>query len=145
MPKQRTPVLDRLIAKIEIDYKGCWIFTGTTLLSGYGQIRQDDKTSSLNYTHRVMWEQLVGPIPDGMWIDHLCRVRACCNPDHLEVSTPSVNGKRGALGRHGRCKHGHEMTEANTYACIYPSGHVHTDCRQCKKARNAARKRGTKI
>jgi len=60
---------------------GCWVWTGALADTGYGIFNLRAK---LNNTHRVAYEWLVGPIPDGMHLDHLCRVRACCNPAHLE-------------------------------------------------------------
>lgn len=70
--------------------------------------------------HRVVYEQVVGPIPDGLVLDHLCRVRCCCNPDHLEPVTHIENIMRGAgtgaanaVKTH--CKNGHEFTVENTY------------------------------
>ncbi|TDD77726.1 HNH endonuclease [Actinomadura rubrisoli] len=70
--------------------------------------------------HRFVYESLVGPIPEGLVLDHLCRVRACCNPAHLEPVTDRVNILRGASitaanARKTHCDHGHEFTSQNTY------------------------------
>ena len=74
---------------------GCWIWQrGLNPVSGYGQ------TSSGEYAHRMMYRKHEGEIPEGMQIDHLCRVKACINPDHLEVVTRSENARRGLTGRH---------------------------------------------
>lgn len=74
----------------------CWLWAGYKESQGYGQIfyREDGK-NKYHYAHRFMYEQLVGKIPEGLVIDHLCRVRHCINPDHLEVVTPRVNNDRG--------------------------------------------------
>jgi hypothetical protein len=56
--------------------------------------------------HRVSYEALIGPIPVGLQLDHLCRIRSCVNPDHLEPVSASVNAKRGLTGRHGNHKGG---------------------------------------
>lgn len=72
----------------------CVVFTGC-ILAGYGRFAR-------GYAHRFAYELHHGPIPDGLHIDHLCRVRACCNPDHLEVVTPSENSLRGAAFRKAR-------------------------------------------
>lgn len=85
-------VLDRLLTRIAVDPStGCWEWQGA-ISSGYGRIWADGK---LAYTHRVAHELLVGPIPPGFDIDHLCRNRSCCNPAHLEAVTRSTNLLRG--------------------------------------------------
>lgn len=70
----------------------CWLWTGTTMMNGYGEMRLD---GTRWYVHRLAYEALVGPIPEGLHIDHLCRVRNCVNPDHLEPVTPEENVRRG--------------------------------------------------
>jgi hypothetical protein len=97
--------------------QGCWLWTGRTLPTGYGQARFAGRHW---YSHRLSFELHKGPIPDGLHIDHLCRVRACCNPEHLDAVTCKVNVHRSpiapaalnALKTH--CGRGHEFTEANT-------------------------------
>jgi HNH endonuclease len=111
------PVEARFWAKVNKDGPGgCWIWTGT-LVRGYGQtsIRGRERI----YTHRLSWELHRGPIPDGLTIDHLCRVRACCNPDHLEPVTNAENLRRGAATRPRRtqCPQGHQVPEG-TRQCI---------------------------
>lgn len=95
------------------DLGPCWLWTGYKG-RGYGGIRIRGKDVR---THRFAYELLVGPIPDGLELDHLCRVRHCMNPDHLEpVTTRSENILRGyrARGLKNHCVHGHEYTEAST-------------------------------
>lgn len=119
-----TPVLQRLLARIEIDaVQGCWVFQGTTATNGYGTIgaAMPDGTRKTFLTHRVAYEGMVGRIPAGLELDHLCRNRACCNPDHLEPVTRSVNTLRGdspALARQRRlsrthCIRGHAFEGEN--------------------------------
>ena len=102
MPPKPRPVMERLMAKIEIDENGCWMWTGSTSGSkpGYGQIYVHGQPRPIA-THRVAYEELVGPIPEGLELDHLCYLpsgysnRLCCNPEHLELVTRSRNAFRG--------------------------------------------------
>jgi hypothetical protein len=76
------------------DANGCWIWVKSVNKKGYGQLKRGSATS---HAHRWYYEQAKGPIPAGLVIDHLCRVRACVNPDHLEPVTNQENIARGAL------------------------------------------------
>ncbi len=67
----------------------CWVWRRKLDSGGYGQ------DAANRMAHRIHYERLVGPIPEGMQLDHLCRVRACINPDHLEPVTLAVNCQRG--------------------------------------------------
>ncbi len=92
---------------------GCIIWTGHIDKDGYGKVGNVR-------AHRIAYENVCGPIPVGLTIDHLCRVRACVNPDHLEAVTRRENTIRGngpsALNaRKTACVNGHPFDEANTY------------------------------
>lgn len=77
-----------------VDDNGCWIWQrGLNSFSGYGMLGRQ-------WAHRVVYEREFGPIPEGLELDHLCRVRACVNPVHLEPVTKNENAKRGLTGRH---------------------------------------------
>lgn len=108
-----------------VDKSGdCWLWTGN-LVRGYGQIKVDNKPL---YTHRVAYELVVGPIPEGLTLDHLCRTTVCCNPAHLEPVTMEENLRRqGASKTH--CKRGHEFSPENTR--IGPHGK--RVCRTCHR------------
>ena len=73
----------------------CWLWTGALDKYGYGYVswRQSGKKRHF-IAHRLIYEELVGPIPDGLVIDHLCRVRHCVNPNHLEPVTQDENLRR---------------------------------------------------
>lgn len=107
----------------------CWMWTSFIDRDGYG--RTGD-----GMAHREAYTLFRGPIPDGMEIDHLCRVRACVNPDHLEVVTHAENVRRGAAAR-DTCKQGHPYTESTTR--YYRGARV---CRVCvREAQRRARLR----
>ena len=121
--------LDRFWAKVQ-KTGTCWLWTAALDTTGYGQFRIN---GILNRSHRVAYELVNGPIPEGMQLDHLCRVRHCVNPDHLEPVTHRVNSLRGTapnvlLHHAGHCKHGHPFTKTNTY--VRPNG-----TRLCKACR----------
>lgn len=95
----------------------CWISNRAKHSNGYTKIGLCGDTL---LTHRVAYEAFVGPIPDGQQIDHLCRQRACCNPEHLEAVTCRENLLRGdtltaAQAAMTHCKRGHPFDEGNTY------------------------------
>lgn len=124
---------ERFWAKVDKNGPGgCWLWTAGTS-KGYGQF--------LNGAHRVSYEMLVGPIPEGLHIDHLCRVRACVNPDHLEPVTRKENILRGVgapavNARKTHCSQGHPYNDENTYAYTYANGkESRRDCRACQRER----------
>ena len=102
----------------------CWLWTASLKPNGYSQFNYNGKNRS---GHRVAYELAVGPIPDGLTIDHLCRVRRCVNPCHLEVVTGRENQRRGFAAR-THCPSGHEFTVENT---LYSKPRGHRFCRTC--------------
>lgn len=78
---------------------GCWIWKGPVAPNGYGQMPSRANEYGERLAHRASYRFHVGPIPDGLEIDHLCRVRCCVNPAHLEAVTHSVNILRGIESR----------------------------------------------
>lgn len=89
---QRIPVIDRLLDRVDVDEDGCWLWQGCLNRQGYGQITLEFGKNAL--THRVAWEHFEGAVPSELELDHLCRVRACCNPGHLEPVTHAENVRR---------------------------------------------------
>jgi hypothetical protein len=131
---------------------GCWEWIGYRTKAGYSQL---SIRGQMVLTHRYVWSRMVGPIPDGMFLDHQCRNRACFNPDHLRVVTPRVNSIENVVGSFWQieaakthCPQGHPYDEANTYRRP-ATGARH--CRACDKARGsggrrqAARRRRTGV
>lgn len=89
-------IVDRIQAMVVVDENGCHVFTGARE-RGYGRIgRGGGRGSGADYTHRVMYIAAHGSIPDGLHIDHLCRNRSCCNPEHLEAVSQAENNRRAA-------------------------------------------------
>lgn len=118
---------------------GCWDWQGGTSL-GYGRVgcRNSLTLSGTDMVHRLTYELLRGPIPDGLHLDHLCRRPICCNPDHLEPVTPAENTARGLHGvLRTHCRAGHEATDENTYVRTSDNSR---HCRICR-AEDQARRR----
>jgi hypothetical protein len=91
----------------------CWEWGGYRNPKGYGIVGRTGRTMM---AHRVAYEATVGPIPEGMQIDHICRNRPCVNPSHLEVVTPGENTRRGwIVNRTPACPKGHIYTPETTY------------------------------
>lgn len=112
---------ERFHAKFKVNAEsGCWEWTAALTTKGYGMIGSGVPECRLLAAHRVAYEIYVGPIASGLQVDHLCRVRRCVNPDHLEPVSAQENVRRG-LGPAGinaaktHCPQGHEYTEENTY------------------------------
>ncbi|MEV0884729.1 HNH endonuclease signature motif containing protein [Streptomyces microflavus] len=120
----------------------CWTQTSSIAANGYGHFSIGMQTV---LSHRYAYEQLVGPIPDDLVLDHLCRNRACVRPEHLQPVTNRENLLRGDSfsaknAAKTACNNGHAYDEANTYT--RPDGT--RDCRACRRdavARYAERKR----
>lgn len=115
---------------------GCWLWDAAVDGKGYGEISAGRRGQSPLRAHRVIYEHLVGPIPDGMDLDHLCRVPICVNPDHLEPVTRAENLRRGLKRQPGtHCQVGHIWADGALY--ISPKGKRH--CRICQRERERRR------
>lgn len=117
---------------------GCWEWTAAKLASGYGSFRANNRAY---VAHRYAYERLIGLVPDGLQLDHLCRNRACVNPHHLEPVPQSVNVLRGISlpainARKTHCSRGHEFTPENTYR--RPSSPTYRACRECRASTKRA-------
>lgn len=115
----------------EYESEPCWEWTAGKRLNGYGRFWVDGKNVS---AHRWSYEYFIGPIPEGLQIDHLCRNRECCNPKHLEAVTCQENLLRGNTfaarnSQKTHCKNGHPFDGRNTGTSV--RGHRY--CRACQR------------
>ena len=148
MAYKSIPLIDRFMRHVSPEPNtGCWLWTGAVQGGGYGVFDIDERTG---LAHRAAYRIFKGPIREGLQIDHLCRVRCCVNPDHLEPVTHAENLRRGlgnraatteaAKQRSARthCPRGHERNESNVY--VNPT-HGRKACRACnrEKAREKAK------
>jgi hypothetical protein len=121
--------------------EGCWLWTGTILSTGYGQFTAGQAFRDM--AHRYSYKLAYGEIPDGLQIDHLCRVRRCVRPSHLEAVTLQENNRRsesysGRNARKTHCPRGHALTADN----LVPRRNSR-ECRIC--ARDFRRARAARL
>lgn len=141
-PQPRPTLLERLMAKVEraVGPLDCWEWTGFKNKLGYGRFYVD-RANGIRQAHRVSYELHVGPIPDGLVIDHLCRNPGCVNPGHLEPVTNAENVRRGdnsdvTRQRHRErrtCAQGHPLFGDNVRIVKRDGARA---CRECARAAN---------
>jgi len=127
--------ITRFWAKVNKIPNGCWEWMAGFAGNGYGSFYLNGKRVK---AHRFAYEVLVGIIPDGLEIDHLCRNSKCVNPDHLELVTHSENVRRGLAPNTGRqyqeskthCPKGHPYDETNIY---FRTDRPGRECRLCRR------------
>jgi len=117
--------------KIVVSHEGCWLWSGARDLKGYG-------VTARGKVHRVAYVSCIGEPEPGLVLDHLCRVRHCCNPAHMEPVTNRENILRGEglaaqSARKTHCVHGHSLDDA------YISKKGHRYCRECHRARRPSK------
>ena len=135
------PAFDRLMEKIDFDGPvvldtPCWLWTASTHPNGYGRFEVDGRSIE---AHRAANRLLIGEVPEDLELDHLCRIRACVNPQHLDAVPHGVNLARSPLV--GRCS---QLRQAAKTRC--PKDHLYDlidekGRRRCRTCRRAQRRR----
>jgi hypothetical protein len=131
---------DKIKSRVKVCDDGCWRWQGWIDPQGYGYCYYEGKRRSI---HRLSYQILVGPIPSDLVCDHLCCVRNCLNPAHIELVTSGINVLRGherrkiagrpALNLRNHCRKGHEFTPENTF--------MHWRGRTCRTCQYASQQR----
>jgi hypothetical protein len=126
VPATRTPTIDRVLARLgpRPTDGSCWLWPGGTNGGGYGAVGdyRADGSRCMSQVHLVVYRALVGPVPDGLVLDHTCATLRCAEPSHLE---PVEHGENLRRGKHdGRCKTGRHL--------IADVGRYRSQCRGCR-------------
>lgn len=145
MSGRSSQVPDGMLPTFVVGPGGCWIWTRAQNY-GYGRWGKRD-ADQYRRAHVVIWETFNGPVPDGLELDHLCRVRCCVNPAHLEAVTHRENVARGespsaSLMKQTHCKHGHLLSGDNLYLAPGRNGNYSRICRECRKKKAKGADRG---
>lgn len=135
------PIAERFWKYVEFT-DSCWLWRGSTTKKGYGQISGEPHTQKRFMAYRWLYEFVVGPIPDGLTLDHLCRNRGCVRPDHMEAVTNRVNILRGTSwaavnARKTHCPRGHSLSDSRTTRIDPATGK--RICRACAVVTRRAR------
>lgn len=143
--RRRPDTLDELIKRtIPVPFSGCWLWLGGLNANGYG-VAPWRRGRGSTLAHVATYSKTIGPVPDGLEIDHLCRVRCCVNPDHLEAVTHKINSQRGECGKNTgkimrsrtQCKRGHSLSGEN----LLITSNGGRRCRSCVRQQSQDRRR----
>lgn len=135
-------VTERFWAKVVQD-GDCWLWSGQNFSQeGYGKF--SISAGEVKYAHLWAWEHMVGSVPDGLELDHLCLNKACVNPAHLEPVTHDINMQRALFPKFGSsadaCRNGHQRTPENRVKRSKPRPGVSGECKICNRERERARR-----
>ena len=125
---------------LKVRDSSCTVWIGATNTVGYGVVTVDGRQE---LAHRVAYEDAYGPIPEGLVLDHLCRVRNCVKPEHLEAVTHAENIRRGRRDRGlqvgDTCNNGHAIASAEG---LYERPSGKTECMECRRVGKRANRAG---
>lgn len=129
--------------KFRVVKSGCWLWIAAKNHYGYGVFNLNQKVV---LAHRFLFVLFKGDIPKGKELDHICRVRKCCNPNHLEPVTRQENLLRGSLKTgQKKCKHGHPFRGKNLRIYVTPNGKEYRRCRKCQVHLASIRRKKKKV
>lgn len=137
-------------SKVDVNEStGCWEWSGSKGVDGYGLFAVQRRTKR---AHRIAYQALVSDIPDGKLCDHLCRVRNCVRPDHIELVSHRENVSRGRVSQANRerfarmthCARGHELSGSNLYRKPKTGRRECNECRRIKARERYARSKITR-
>ena len=131
---------ERVLLKLKLDNKGCWIWYGRKNEAGYGLFRGRG-------AHRAVYEMFIGEIPKGLELDHLCKIKDCVNPNHLDLVTREENMRRADLSNNGKhlaeaqrikthCPQNHPYIPENIYYEKTSYGGIARRCKICQNAKS---------
>ena len=123
----------------------CWLWQAATDIAGYGRIQVGGSNQK---AHRVVWGLVYGPIPEGLYVLHICNTRSCVRPVHLYLGTQSDNMQdrvrdgNDSQANQTHCINGHEFTADNTYHIRQATrgGSIMRQCKTCTSKRQQRRK-----
>lgn len=124
----------RLWDKVRVE-GDCWVWTGAKANRGYSEWRPGGRGDNRWRVHRLVYTMMIDDIPEGLTLDHLCMVKLCVNPYHMDPTPIPVNQARWVASRK-TCRNGHAFTPENTY--VRTSGR--RECRLCKQIGERRRK-----
>jgi hypothetical protein len=144
-PPKKRPMMERFFEKVIFEPNcGCWLWEGTWSPDGYGYFHVEGR--KMKVAHKFLYEREIAPVPEGMELDHLCKLRCCVNPQHLEAVTHAVNISRGQSGSYNKnkthCRNGHPYSGDNLRTTASGERVCRTCCRERMRehrARKAAK------